>query len=141
MSLKWGDSGTCFFYNWLSSVKYYSKKLRYFVCFLYYVPGLWIPGSTLWIVSFKHQMLSPYVKSENCHLKLAFSAKIIQTFLKWLAPVSSGVFRLRIGKLKPGLMPGTAVRQIQRYMHTIHNNIHKHKYTNTITQIQLHKWK
>ena len=78
------------------------------------------------------------------HLKLAFSAKIIPTLLKWLAPVSSGVFRLRIGKLKPGLMPGTAVCQIQRYEYTNTNpqiQMHKYKYTNTISQIQLHKCK
>ena len=98
------------------------------------------------LLLFKCQMPSPYVESEEFHLKLAFSERISQTFLKWLAPLSSGVFRLKIGKLKPGLMRATLLgfanterslhrKKLWQKMYTSNPN----KYRNTSAKVQEYK--
>ena len=96
------------------------------------------------LLLFKCQMPSPYVESEEFHLKLAFSERISQTFLKWLAPLSSGVFRLKIGKLKPGLMRATLLgfANTERSLHSKKNCDKKClllTQTNTETQVQKYK--
>ena len=98
------------------------------------------------LLLFKCQMPSPYVESEEFHLKLAFSERISQTFLKWLAPLSSGVFRLKIGKLKPGLMRATLLgfanterslhrKKLWQKMYTSNPNKHR----NTSAKVQEYK--
>ena len=96
------------------------------------------------LLLFKCQMPSPYVESEEFHLKLAFSERISQTFLKWLAPLSSGVFRLKIGKLKPGLMRATLLgfANTERSLHSekiVTKKCTLVTQTNTETQVQKYK--
>ena len=103
-------------------------------------PSISIVFWTKILLLFKCQMPSPYVESEEFHLKLAFSERISQTFLKWLAPLSSGVFRLKIGKLKPGLMRATLLgfANTERTLHK--KNFWQKMYTrNTETQVQKNK--
>lgn len=109
-------------------------------------PSISIVFWTKILLLFKCQMPSPYVESEEFHLKLAFSERISQTFLKWLAPLSSGVFRLKIGKLKPGLMRATLLgfanterslhrKKLWQKMYTSNPNKHR----NTSAKVQEYK--